>query len=96
VSEVLIRIIYTASSLSSASVAGCRNYSTRNLVSEELGWIQFGFWEIRAVIPKGFDSYTQEEFKKGETPELQKMLQTLLEDRFKAVYDGRRKFQATC
>ena len=81
----LYTLIVWAYGTQGISVSGCRNYANWNLVSGGPGWIQSDLWDIQAVIPEGSLNYTLDQFRKGETPKLQKMLQTLLEDRFKVV-----------
>ena len=40
-------------------------------------------FDVEAIIPEGTPAYTQEQFQSGEAPHIQKMLQSLLADRFK-------------
>jgi uncharacterized protein (TIGR03435 family) len=49
------------------------------------GWVRADRWDVQAVIPEGSPSYTAQQFRRGEAPKLQKMIQTLLADRFKLV-----------
>ena len=46
-------------------------------------WTRSQRFEIQALIPEGSQSYTSSEFRHGNAPGLQRMLQNLLEQRFK-------------
>jgi uncharacterized protein (TIGR03435 family) len=48
-------------------------------------WTKDDGFDIQAVIPEGTSSYTADQFRSHNAPKLQKMLQTMLEDRFKLV-----------
>jgi uncharacterized protein (TIGR03435 family) len=48
-------------------------------------WTKDDGYEIQALIPEGTPSYTNSQFNDHKAPELQKMLQTLLAERFKLV-----------
>jgi uncharacterized protein (TIGR03435 family) len=49
------------------------------------GWTKDEGFDIQAVIPEGTPSYTADQFRAHNAPKLQKMLQSMLEDRFKFV-----------
>ena len=49
------------------------------------GWAKSDGFDIQGLIPEGSPVSTREQFLKGEAPRLQRMLQTLLVDRFKLV-----------
>jgi len=66
-----------------ANSSDCRMLSQFDLVVGASGWISSDLWDIEAVIPTG--SAVQPESLKAQTPKLQKMLQTLLADRFSLV-----------
>jgi len=59
--------------------------SLGDLLTGGPGWIRSERFEIQALMPDGSPTYTFEEFMKGDAPRLEKMLQTLLADRFKLV-----------
>ena len=63
----------------------CQNMSAQNVVSGGPGWIRTDLWEIQATIPQGSLSYTPEQLRKGDVPQLRMMLRALLEDRFSIV-----------
>jgi uncharacterized protein (TIGR03435 family) len=46
-------------------------------------WIQRDRYQVEALIPAGAPAYTRIDFIDGKAPRLQRMLQNLLEDRFK-------------
>jgi uncharacterized protein (TIGR03435 family) len=45
-------------------------------------WIRTDRWEIQAKLPPHSPVYTQRQMRSGDTPQLNQMLQVLLEDRF--------------
>jgi uncharacterized protein (TIGR03435 family) len=49
------------------------------------GWTKDDGFDIQAVIPEGTPSYTANQFRTHNAPKLQKMLQSMLEDRFSLV-----------
>jgi len=53
------------------------------LVSGGPDWISSERYDLEAIIPEGSGSYTVAQFRQGDAPKLQRMLQTLLADRFK-------------
>ena len=48
-------------------------------------WIKEDGYDIQALIPEGTPRYTNPQFHEHKAPELQRMLQTLLAERFKLV-----------
>jgi uncharacterized protein (TIGR03435 family) len=46
-------------------------------------WVFTDHFSIEATLPKGFPASSRSEFMRGRTPQLNQMLQALLEDRFK-------------
>lgn len=48
-------------------------------------WTKHDGFDIQAIIPEGIPAYTREQFLTGKAPELQRMLQTLLAERFALV-----------
>jgi uncharacterized protein (TIGR03435 family) len=68
-----------------ASYQGCMGVISANLLTGGEDWMKRELWDIRAMIPEGTPSYTGSQFWEGKAPEIQKMLQTLLADRFKLV-----------
>jgi uncharacterized protein (TIGR03435 family) len=66
-------------------VWGCAFTSSGDLITGGPPWIRSERFEIQARIPEGAPTYTLDEFMKGEAPGLEKMLQSLLADRFKLV-----------
>jgi uncharacterized protein (TIGR03435 family) len=63
----------------------CGGINASNVLSGGPGWIRSDPWDIQAIVPEGTPVYTPQEFGIAKAPELQKMLQTLLEKRFKLV-----------
>ena len=78
-------IIVWAYGTGGITIAGCRYYSALNIISGGPGWTMSDQWDIQAIIPDGAPSYTREQLNKGDAPKLRKMLQALIEDRFKVV-----------
>jgi uncharacterized protein (TIGR03435 family) len=66
-------------------VWGCAFTSSGDLITGGPSWIRSERFEIQAIIPEGATPYTLDQFMKGEAPGLEKMLQSLLADRFKLV-----------
>jgi uncharacterized protein (TIGR03435 family) len=64
---------------------GCPDLAAQNLISGGSGWIKSDRWDVQAVIPEGADSYTEQQLRRGAAPGLQRMILTLLEDRFRLV-----------
>jgi uncharacterized protein (TIGR03435 family) len=54
-------------------------------------WIRTETYAVEALIPAGSPSYTIQNFLRGEAPKLQKMLQTLLAERFKLTVRTEKK-----
>lgn len=55
------------------------------LISGEPSWTKKDRFEIRATLPANVPAFTRFEFADGDAPQLDRMLRTLLEDRFKLV-----------
>jgi len=57
------------------------------LVESGPAWVRSGgdYYEIQALLPAGTPSYTAQDLLKGKAPRVQKMLQSLLADRFRLV-----------
>jgi uncharacterized protein (TIGR03435 family) len=66
-------------------VWGCAFTSSGDLITGGPSWIRSERFEIQALVPKGAPIYTFDEFMKGDAPGLEKMLESLLADRFKLV-----------
>lgn len=64
---------------------GCSYVSFGDLLTGGPSWIRTERFEIQALIPEGAPGYTLDQFMKGDAPELEKMLQAMLADRFKLV-----------
>jgi uncharacterized protein (TIGR03435 family) len=62
---------------------GCVGVNNAGLLSGGPAWVKSDLWQIQAAIPAGTPSYTGAQLAAGEAPEIQRMLQTLLGDRFK-------------
>ena len=54
-------------------------------------WIRSENYDIQAKIPEGTPAYTKEQLLGGNAPQLQRMLQSLLENRFKLVLQRQMK-----
>jgi uncharacterized protein (TIGR03435 family) len=50
------------------------------------GWSKTAGFDVEATIPQGTPVYTKKQFLDGQAPELQKMLQTLLAERFQLAF----------
>jgi bla regulator protein BlaR1 len=59
-----------------------------NLVSGGPDWLRKDAFVIQATTPAGTPDYTMRQFMYGEAPQLQRMLQVLLSDRFKLKLHG--------
>lgn len=64
---------------------GCSYVSFADLLSGGPSWIRSERFEIQAVVPQGAPTYSFSEFMRGDATGLEKMLQSLLTDRFKLV-----------
>ena len=64
---------------------GCSYVNFGDLLTGGPAWIRSERFEIQALLPEGSPPYTLDQFMKGDAPVLEKMLQTLLADRFKLV-----------
>jgi uncharacterized protein (TIGR03435 family) len=62
---------------------GCIGVNNTGVLSGGPAWVKSDLWQIQAAIPAGTPSYTWAQLSAGEAPEIQKMLQALLVDRFK-------------
>jgi uncharacterized protein (TIGR03435 family) len=70
----------------------CTSVDTDDLISGGPEWIREDRFDIQAVIPSYVPRYTGRQLNRGEAPELVRMIQTLLEDRFKlAIHRGTRE-----
>ena len=63
-------------------VWGCSFVSFGDLLIGGPGWIRSERFEIQALMPEGSTAYTLDQFMKGDAPQLEKMLQAPLRDRF--------------
>ena len=45
-------------------------------------WVKTDGFDVQAIMPEGAPAYTREQLQNGDAPELQKMLQTMLVERF--------------
>jgi uncharacterized protein (TIGR03435 family) len=61
----------------------CGIVNSAGLLSGGPKWVMEDHFDIQAVIPKGTPAYTTQEFLDSAAPELQAMLRSLLEERFK-------------
>jgi uncharacterized protein (TIGR03435 family) len=61
----------------------CIFIAKQDLLGGGPSWVKSEQFTIQAVIPEGSPSYTVSQLRQGKAPELQKMIQTLLADRFK-------------
>lgn len=64
---------------------GCSYVSYANLLTGGPAWIRSERFQIQAVIPQGAPTFSFEQFMRGDATGLEKMLQSLLADRFKLV-----------
>ena len=64
---------------------GCSYVSFGDLLTGGPSWIRSERFEIQAKIPEGATRYTFDQFMRGDAPGLEKMLQSLLADRFKLI-----------
>jgi uncharacterized protein (TIGR03435 family) len=63
----------------------CRNAIAMKLLSEGPDWGKTTEFDIVALLPTGTPAYTERQVERGEAPEIQRMLQTMLAERFKLV-----------
>jgi uncharacterized protein (TIGR03435 family) len=80
----LITVAYGLGQRDSSDVS-CRNVVALKLLSEGPDWVRSTEFDIEALIPPGTPVYTVRQLEQGEAPDLQKMLQTMLAERFKLV-----------
>jgi uncharacterized protein (TIGR03435 family) len=66
-------------------VWGCAFTSSGDLITGGPSWVRSERFEVQALMPEGSPTYTLDEFMKGDAPGLEKMLQTLLADRFQLL-----------
>jgi uncharacterized protein (TIGR03435 family) len=64
---------------------GCSYASFGDLLTGGPSWVRSERFEIQARIPEGAPRYTFDQFMRGDAPGLEKMLQSLLADRFGLV-----------
>lgn len=64
---------------------GCSWAAFGDLLTGGPDWIRSQRFEVQAVVPKGAPVYTFEQFMHGDATELEKMLETMLAERFKLV-----------
>ena len=55
------------------------------LLSEGPDWVRTMEFDIQALLPPGIPAYTARQMERGEAPEIQRMLQAMLAERFKLV-----------
>lgn len=79
----LFNLVGQAYPARASATGGCLGAILTNALSGGPGWVKSVQWDIEARIPEGSPSYTIGQFMRGEAPELHKMLQSLLADRFK-------------
>jgi uncharacterized protein (TIGR03435 family) len=63
----------------------CRNAVAMKLLTEGPDWVRTLEFDVQAVLPPGTPAYTERQVERGEAPEIQRMLQTMLAERFKLV-----------
>ena len=63
----------------------CRLWRGSDLLFGGPQWIKDDGYDIQALIPEGSPRYSNSQFHEHKAPELQRMLQTLLSERFKLV-----------
>jgi uncharacterized protein (TIGR03435 family) len=63
----------------------CRDAVNMKLLSEGPDWVRTMEFDVEALLPPGIPAYTQGQMERGEAPEIQKMLQAMLAERFKLV-----------
>lgn len=64
---------------------GCSYVNFGDLLTGEPEWIRAERYEIQALIPEGTPVPSVDAFMKGDAPQVERMLQSLLADRFKLV-----------
>jgi bla regulator protein blaR1 len=64
---------------------GCSFVSLGDLLSGGPAWVRSDRFEIQALMPEGSPRYTLAQFMKGDAPQLEAMIRTLLADRFQLV-----------
>jgi uncharacterized protein (TIGR03435 family) len=64
---------------------GCPDIVEQDLITGGPGWTRSDLWDIEAVIPAGSPSYTEAQLRKGQASQLQRMILSLLEERFNLV-----------
>jgi uncharacterized protein (TIGR03435 family) len=63
----------------------CRDAVNLKLLSEGPDWVRTMEFDIQANLPPGIPAYTERQMERGEAPEIQRMLQAMLAERFKLV-----------
>ena len=61
----------------------CYTSERQNLILTNAPWVRKDLFVIEAVIPEGSPAFTSQQLQDGKAPDLQKMLEDLLTDRFK-------------
>jgi uncharacterized protein (TIGR03435 family) len=64
---------------------GCVLAGSANLLSGGPSWVKSDQYDVQATMPKGTPPYNTRLFTEHKTPEIDRMLQTLLAERFKLV-----------
>jgi len=78
--------LYTLITMAYASPGrDCLFFSLSDVLSGGPGWVRSDQFDVQATMPDGTPAYTAAQFRKGDSPEIQRMLQRLLADRFKLV-----------
>jgi uncharacterized protein (TIGR03435 family) len=65
--------------------ARCRNAVSMKVLSEGPDWVRTTEFDVEALLPPGIAAYTERQLERGEAPEIQRMLQAMLAERFKLV-----------
>jgi uncharacterized protein (TIGR03435 family) len=63
----------------------CRDAVKMKLLSEGPDWVRTMEFDVQALLPPGIPAYTERQMERGEAPEIQRMLQAMLAERFKLV-----------
>lgn len=66
-------------------VWGCAFTSSGDLITGGPSWVRSERFEIQALAPEGARIYSLDEFMKGDAPGLEKMLRSLLAERFQLM-----------
>jgi uncharacterized protein (TIGR03435 family) len=79
------RFVITATLQMLVALAHDGNCRVPDLISGGPDWVTSDRFDIEAVMPEGFPTYTPVQFSNGNAPRLQAMVRTLLADRFKLM-----------